>query len=218
MAPKKPKSTAKPAPAKSGAKAGKAASAARKPEKPVRERAVAAALDLAARMGWDMVTMADIADKAHIGLSELADIFDGKDDVLTAYGRQVDRRVLEAFSGADDGAGERDRLFEILMERMDILNEDREAVQSILKSFLPDPKQAVISLPHLARSMAWMMEAAGLSTSGVKGAVRVFGLTIVYLTVLRHWMKDESEDLSVTMAALDRALGHAEKCANTFML
>jgi hypothetical protein len=63
--------------------------------------------------------------------------------------------------------------------------------------------------------MAWMMEAAGLSTSGVRGALRLIGITAVYMNVLRQWMNDETPDLSETMAALDKSLTHAEQAANT---
>jgi AcrR family transcriptional regulator len=185
---------------------------------PLKERAVAGALDLASRMGWDMITMTDIADKAHASLAEISEIFDDKTDILIAYGRQIDRKVLEACSDADPSMSERDRLFDILMERFDVLNGHRQAVVSILKSFKLDPKQAVISLPHLGRSMAWMLEAADIDTNGVKGAMRVAGLTIVYLNALRHWMNDDSADLTKTMAALDKSLSRAEQCANTFML
>lgn len=185
---------------------------------PIKDRAVAAALDLSSRMGWDMVTMADIADKAHVSLADLSEVFDGKDDILVAYGRALDKKTLAAFPDIDLSISERDRLFDILMERFDLLNDDREAVVSILKSFLPDPKQAVISLPHLGRSMAWMLEAAGVSTSGIKGAIKVAGLTVLYLNVLRTWMKDEAADMSETMASLDKSLSRAEQCANSFML
>lgn len=188
------------------------------PAAPLKERAVLAALDLAARMGWDMITMTDIADKAHVSLAELADVFDDKSDILVAYGRMIDKRVLETCADPDPSMAERERLFEILMERFDVINDNREAVVSILKSFAPDPKQAVISLPHLGRSMSWMLEAAGIETNGIKGAIRVAGLTIVYLNAVRHWMGDDSADLAKTMAALDRSLGRAEQCANTFML
>ena len=104
------------------------------------------------------------------------------------------------------------------MERFDVIGDDHEAVVSILKSFRMDPKQAVISLPHLGRSMSWTLEAAGIETSGMKGAIRVAGLTGIYINVLRTWIEDDSEDLSKTMAALDRNLLRAEQFANSFML
>ena len=197
--------------AKSTSKKGKVTSI-----KSVKERAVAAALDLAARMGWDMITLADIADKAHCSLAELSELFDDKGDILIAYERSVDKRVLESFSEPDLSSPERDRLFDILMERFDVLNEHRDALVSVLKSMLLDPKQLVIGCPHLARSMAWMLEAAGIDSSGAKGAVQVAGLTAVYLYALRVWSKDESADLSKTMAAVDRGLNRAEQAANTF--
>lgn len=185
------------------------------PIKPVRERAVAAALDLAARMGWDMITLADIADKAHCTLAELSEVFDDKGDILVAYERMIDKKLLEAFAEPDMSSPERDRLFDILMERFDILNDHRAALQSILKTIMLDPKQAVIGLPHLGRSMAWILEAAGIDSSGVRGALRVAGLTAVYLYALRAWSNDDSADLSKTMAALDRGLNRAEQCVNT---
>lgn len=187
-------------------------------EKPLKERAVLAALDLAGQMGWDMVTMADIADAAETTLADLSDIFDDKSDILVAYGRMIDRRVLKSVGKASPDENTRDRLFDIIMERFDVIGEHREAVVSILGSFRLDPKEAIISLPHLARSMTWMMEAAGLDTSGVKGAIRVTGLTLVYANVLRAWLGDDSADLSKTMAALDKSLERAEQAANTFAL
>jgi AcrR family transcriptional regulator len=185
---------------------------------PLKERAVTAALELASRMGWDVITMTDIADKAHTNLAGLFEIFDDKSDILVAYGRRIDKAVLERAGDADPSVPERDRLFDLLMERFDVLSEDREAVLSILKSFSSDPKQAVISLPHLGRSMAWMLEAAGIDTSGFKGAARVTGLAVVYLNALRHWSRDDSADLSKTMAALDKSLSRAERWASSFML
>ena len=195
-----------------------ATKSAAKPQKPLKERAVLAALDLAARMGWDMVTMADIAGKAKASLAELSEVFDDKSDIINTYGRMVDRQVLENVGEPTPGESSRDRLFEIIMERFDVLGEHREAVVSMLSSFRLDPKEAVIALPHLARSMTWMMEAAGLDTSGWKGALRVTGLTLVYANVLRTWMNDDSADLAKTMAALDKNLERAEQAANTFML
>ena len=63
------------------------------------------------------------------------------------------------------------------------------------------------------RSMGWMLEAAGLDAGGPSGALRAKGLGVVWLAGLRAWEKDESEDLSATMAALDRALDQADRVA-----
>ncbi len=58
--------------------------------------------------------------------------------------------------------------------------------------------------------MAWMLEAAGLGAAGVRGLVRVKGLALVYMAVLRVWLDDDSDDSAATMATLDRRLRQAE--------
>jgi hypothetical protein len=43
--------------------------------------------------------------------------------------------------------------------------------------------------------------------------LRVKGLSAVYLHGLRAWFRDDSPDKAKTMAALDRALGQADRLA-----
>ena len=77
---------------------------------------------------------------------------------------------MENFSGTGT---ERDKTFDVLMGRFDRLNQDRDAVKSILKASCTDPKQLVIGMPNVARSMAWMLEACEIETQGWRGALRV---------------------------------------------
>ena len=58
--------------------------------------------------------------------------------------------------------------------------------------------------------MAAMLEAARLSTSGCRGRLRVKGLMAIYLATLRVWLRDETNDLAKTMAALDGQLRRVE--------
>lgn len=187
------------------------------PKKPPREAAVDAALALAAEKGWASVGMLDIARKAKINIADLHELFDDKGDILAAWHRRIDRKVLETFEG-EAGGTPRDMLFDILMERFDILNDDRGAAVSILNALCLDPKELVIAFPQLGRSMAWMLDAAGIETGGVKGAARVAGLGVIYLAALRVWKDDDSRDMSKTMAALDRYLDRGESIINTLGL
>ena len=173
------------------------------------------ALEQAEQMGWENVTLSDVAVAAGISLAELFDLVEDKTDILALFGRMVDRRVLETTREPDPSVSERDQLFDIMMERYEILNDYRAGLVSILESFRFDPKQALICAPHLCRSMSWMLEAAGLDTRGARGALKVAGLTGVYLKTLRVWRDDESADLAKVMAALDKDLGRAEQFAST---
>ncbi len=66
------------------------------------------------------------------------------------------------------------------------------------------------------RSMAWMLEAAGLSSSGLCGRLRARGLALIHLNAFRVWLDDDSSDMAPTMAALDKGLCKAEKVAGLF--
>jgi hypothetical protein len=156
------------------------------------------------------VTLSAIARKAKIPLAQLREHVEDRFDILAAWGRIIDRQVLEDAGESDPGTPVRDRLFDLLMARFDALNEHRDAARAVLKSMKCDPKQAVICLPHLCRSMAWMLDAAGEETAGIKGVLKVAGLTALYLKTLRVWAEDESADLAKTMAALDASLSHTE--------
>ena len=104
------------------------------------------------------------------------------------------------------------------MERFEVLNEYRSGLVSVLDSFKSDPKQFVIGLPHVCKSMSWMLEAAGMDTLGLRGAARLAGLSGIYIKNLRVWAGDVSPDLGKTMAALDKDLSRAESLANSIGL
>ena len=64
----------------------------------------------------------------------------------------------------------------------------------------------------MLRSMRWMLEAADISTGGIRGAVAVKLTAAVYLSTMRVWRRDDSPDFARTMAALDARLRRIERC------
>lgn len=185
-------------------------------KKSLKDKVLDAALALAAEQGWSEVSFEEIVAAADVDLKEAYEYFDDKTDILTAYGRRIDQQVLESFFDNDPDLSAREKLFDLMMERFDVHNENREAVLSILNSFKGDPKQAVVGFPHLTKSMARVLEAAGVDTEGVCGAAKVAGLVGVDLYTARVWKDDDSPDMAKTMAALDKALDYAEQAANSF--
>lgn len=183
-----------------------------------KDRLVTAVMTAAGAGGWENLSLQDIAGVCDVPLSVLHEYFEDKTDILVAFGRMIDRKVLENIEAAHEGSSQKDILFDVFMDRFEALNEYRGGVCAVLRSFRFDPKQAVISLPHLCRSMTWMLEAAGVETLGLRGALKVTGMTGIYLRVLKVWSEDESADMAATMAALDKALSRAENWANNLGL
>ncbi len=189
-----------------------------KPQVSVKDRIINAALKLAAVQSWSFITIRDVANEAEIDLADFYEVFDGKDDIVTAYGRRLDLKVLQNFSDIHPETPLRDLIFDIIMERFDLANKDREGLKSILNSMKSDPKQFFTALPQLGCSMTKMLEVAGIDAYGPKGAMRVAGLTAAVAYVTKTWLEDESADLSKTMASLDKALERIESLAERFGL
>ncbi|HEY9549652.1 MAG TPA: TetR family transcriptional regulator [Kiloniellaceae bacterium] len=159
--------------------------------------------------GWRDLSLADIAEAAGLPLSKLYPIFGSKQAILEGFTDGVDAAMLAEASEPLDTPG-RDRLFDMLMRRLDALQPYKEALGIILQDQLRDPLGACCGLGRLARSMAVTLEAAGFSTTGCRGVLRLKGLSAIYLSTLRVWLRDDSEDMAKTMAHLDKQLSRVD--------
>ena len=99
------------------------------------------------------------------------------------------------------------------MRRFDALKPHREALGNIVFDQARDPVAALCGLGRHERSMAAMLEAARLSSGGLRGLLRAKALGLTYLATLRVFLGDDSADLAATMAALDRNLGRLDRLA-----
>lgn len=173
---------------------------------------VKAAFEIIAERGWDHLTMADAARRAGQPLDRARARFPGKSRLLMRFGRLADQSAL-ASAGGDDlaDAPHRDRLFDIVMRRIDALQAHRAGMLALFRALPRHPGTALMLGSLTLGSMAWLLDGAGIPTNGPKGALRVQGMLAVWLYTVRAWQKDDSADLPATMAALDRALDRAEQ-------
>lgn len=181
----------------------------------IEARLIDAMLELTARDGWAGVTLPAIAEGAGAKLSELYPAWRSRMAVLAAFMRRIDREVIEtdfAFAPEDTA---RDRLFEVLMRRFDVLQTHRESVLGIRMGVMRDPVASAAMLRQLGCSMAWMLEAAGLPSDGITGKIKIAGLTGLWMRCAVAWAGDDSKDMSQTMAELDRGLKRVDRWAET---
>ena len=169
------------------------------------------ALELAAVKGWAQTSLNDIAAAAGLSLAALHGTYRSKTAIVTAYTTRVDEAVLNHIDPELAYKSSRERLFDVLMKRFDAMNPHKEAVRSILRASTSDVEALARGPLSLYHSMRWMMEAANIPSSGVRGQLRIKGLALIYLAVLRTWFNDDSEDMSRTMASLDRQLSRADR-------
>ncbi len=178
-------------------------------------RLVAGFWRVVARHGWGGLTMRRVSDASGVSLAELRRRCPTPMHLLALHGRVTDQQVLEGTVSDTGGDTPRERLFDVLMRRIDAMQPHRRGILRLLDEALADPFLALALASALPRSMAWMLEAARIGTNGFAGALRANGLAAVWLYTARAWTRDNTEDLGATMAALDRALDRAEQAART---
>jgi hypothetical protein len=160
----------------------------------------------AALRGWAEVSLVEAARDSGLELARVRARFPGRAAVLMRFGVIADQAAL---AGAAVEGTARERLFDMLMNRFEALQAHRGGIMALLVALRTDPATALLLYGGTLRSMKWLLEAAGVPTTGLVGQLRVHGLTALWLYALRAWERDESADLSTTMAAVDRGLDRA---------
>jgi hypothetical protein len=174
---------------------------------------VKSAFALGGEKGWRNISAAAAARDAGLDLARARSRFPGHGAILKRFGTLADAHAL---TGALAEGTVKDRLFDILLRRFDFLQAHRAGVMSLLRGLPMEPALAAWLAREDLRSMGWILEAAGVSATGLRGEIAKRGLAIVWAWGIRAWLRDESEDLSATMAAVDVALARADQIAARF--
>ena len=157
------------------------------------------------------MSVADAAREAGIPLARARARMPSRHAILRGFGRMADKAALE---NAPAEGTPRDKIFDLLMLRIDVHQAHRAGVLAVLDTLFIDPGTALLLNALTRISMRWMLDAAGVPRGGALGLIsdelRVTGLVAVWLWTIRAWRRDDSADLSATMAALDAALTRVE--------
>ncbi|MCA1299274.1 TetR/AcrR family transcriptional regulator [Stappia indica] len=176
----------------------------------IRQKIVAAFLDLLGEKGWHGFEMAELALAADVKLSLLRAEFPSKTACFKAFLAEIDRKVLDAVDPDMAEEPARDRLFDVLMARLDALSPYRDAVRALKRAVRQDPQLAVCLNGCALTSQRWMLTAAGITASGPKAQAMTQGLVLAFARVVDVWLDDADPGLARSMAALDRELDRGE--------
>ena len=159
-----------------------------------RERILEAFMALLAEQPIERIGLNEIAERAGVTLADLRGEFGSPLAVLAAHVKELDRKVLAEIDADMEEESPRERLFDVLMRRLELLSPHKEAVRSLLRSTRRDPPLALALNAMAVRSQQWMLTAAGIGAAGPKGMVRAQGLALLFANVLRTWVDDDDDN------------------------
>jgi AcrR family transcriptional regulator len=178
-------------------------------DKSNKDLAIDGLMALVAENPLEEIGLAEIAGRAGLSLSQLRAEFGSPLAILAAHIKDIDRKVLDG-GDLEEGSA-RERLFEVLMRRLEMLAPYKAAVRSLLQSTRRNPGLALAMNAMAVRSQHWMLTAAGINATGPRGAMRAQGAALLFARVAAVWVDDAEPGLDRTMAALDRGLASAER-------
>jgi len=178
-----------------------------------KEKLCEAALRLAAKKSWNTLTLEQIASAAKISRAQLQKIISEKNKLLPLIVDFIGERTAAGVGKINPREAAHDRLFQVMMARFDVLQDYRAGILSLFEEFRRDPSLARLILPAQIQSMQTALKIAHLELSGITSQLSAFGLLAVYYRALWCWKKDQTQDMSRTMAALAQGLRCADRLA-----
>ncbi len=176
----------------------------------VRDRIIEALMELSAEREWDDFGLTDIATRAGVTLSEFRDAFPSKGAVLAGFARKIDHIVLGQESQTLADEAPRERVFDVLMRRLDAMAPYKLGLQGVMDHVRRDPMTAAALNGVVINSMRFMLASAGVDVTGNTAGLKLQGLAVAWGRVLDAWFEDDDPGQARTMAALDRELSKGE--------
>jgi AcrR family transcriptional regulator len=182
-----------------------------KPADP-RGKIIDALMKLASERSFEDISIRDVCSEAGVTLADFRDSFASKGAVLAGLSRRFDRAVLAQDSTELADESPRERLFDVLMRRLESMAQYREGLREVAAWLRRDPTAALAINPVVRGSMRFMLEAAGIELEdGPAGVIKLQGLALAWGRIVGVWLDDDDLGLSKTMAELDRELTRGER-------
>ena len=176
------------------------------------QRAIETAfLAAAAREAFSRIDLTAVAAEAGVSLADVRRLYDGPLDILASFARRIDVGVIEGTDASLASEPARERLFDALMRRFDLLAPHRAGLTGLQRAARRDPVLAVALARLVVGSQAWVLRSAGISTGGIVGRLRAPALAVALARIVPVFLGEEDAGLPKTMAALDEALTSLEK-------
>ena len=169
-------------------------------------------LSILKKKSWNAFSLEQVLKSVKVKKTNIKTKF----DLLKLISKYVDYLLINNTKSLENSST-KDMLFEVLMARFDILEENRKAFLEIYKILKKNPQQLIKLLPTFLESMIITAELSKYKVNGLKGTIRLKGLMLIYFITFFQWVDDKESSLEKTMTALDKNLDQAEKLSKLFL-
>jgi len=162
-------------------------------------------------IGWNNFDIKTLSKKEKISEEEIKFFFSCKYSLIERFIKMIDSEV-ESNLSLDEmrESSVKDNLFEVIMLRFDVMEPYKIELSELIKNATKNPALFSVISKNVINSMDFYLEISNSYKGLTIDLFKKNFLFIIYSYTFKIWLEDNSDDLSKTMAALDKSLSIAD--------
>ena len=162
-------------------------------------------------IGWENFSIEKLSARENIPLNDLKAYFKCKYSIVDKFSRMIDKNIESKLRIQDfKDSSKKDILFELIMMRFDEMEEFKGSLTKVLNASKNKPLLVSIITKNVINTMDSFLELSNSYNNYPFDFLKKNFLFLIYSITFKTWLSDNTEDLSKTMAELDRLLSTAE--------
>ena len=167
--------------------------------------------DLINDIGWEKFSLEKLSTKEKIPINDLKVFFKCKNSIVDKFSRMIDKNIESKLRIEDfKDSSKKDILFELIMMRFDEMESFKGSLLKILDVSKNKPLLISIITKNVMNTMDFFLELSNSYNNYAFDILKKNFLFFIYSITFKTWLSDNTEDLSKTMAELDKLLSTAE--------
>jgi len=167
--------------------------------------------DLINDIGWNKFSIEKLSVKENIPVKNLKIFFKCKYSIVDKFSTMIDKNIESKLRIEDfKDSSKKDILFELIMMRFDEMEEFKGSLAKVLDASKNKPLMISIITKNVMNTMDFFLELSNSYNNYAFDLLKKNFLFIIYSITFKTWLSDNTEDLSKTMAELDKLLSTAE--------
>ena len=167
--------------------------------------------DLINDIGWEEFSLEKLSTKEKIPINDLKVFFKCKNSIVDKFSRMIDKNIESKLRIEDfKDSSKKDILFELIMMRFDEMESFKGSLVKILDVSKNKPLLISIITKNVMNTMDFFLELSNSYNNYAFDFLKKNFLFFIYSITFKTWLSDDTEDLSKTMAELDKLLSTAE--------
>ena len=173
------------------------------------------AFKLIEEIGWNNFSLEKLAKKESIKIEDLNFFFKDETELIENFSEMIDEQVIKEVDLNEFNQNSvKDNIFELIMVRFEKLDPYKKSLDILLKELKYKPKILNKLTKKIFNSLDLFLEISNAKSNYVFDFLKLNIMFIIYGYTFKIWLQDDSEDMSKTMAEVDKWLSEAEGYAN----